>query len=111
MAATERVVVLMTPKQKSDVTLRAAAEKLSVGDYMRRRALGDDELLSALMSELAASTERAKSALDRTLARLEESEKRLPEIEAKARQQAQAEFQALDPKLFARLVQQMEAKA
>ena len=49
MAATERVVVLMTPEQKSDVTLRAAARKLSVGDYMRRQALGDDELLGVLI--------------------------------------------------------------
>lgn len=71
MAATERVVVLMTPEQKSDVTQRAAAEKLSLGDYMRRQALGDDEILGALVEELAASTERARVALDRTLARLD----------------------------------------
>lgn len=111
MAATERVVVLMTPEQKSDVTLRAAAQKLSVGDYMRRQALGDDELLGALMEELTASTERARSALDRTIARLDETERRLPEIEATARVNAFAEFQSLDPELFARLVRQPAASA
>ena len=105
MAATERVVVLMTPEQKSDVTLRAAAEKLSVGDYMRRQALGDDELLVALVAELAASTEKARIALDRTLARLDESERRMPEIEAAARERAKTEFAALDPELFAQLLQ------
>lgn len=104
MAATARVVVLMTPEQKSDVTLRAAAEKLSVGDYMRRQALGDDALLAALVEELAASTERARAVLERTLARLDESERRLPEIEAAARACAKAEFAAFDPQLFARMV-------
>lgn len=105
MAATERVVVLMTPEQKRDVTLRASAEKLSLGDYMRRQALGDDELLAALVDELAASTERARVALDQTLARLDESERRLPEIEAAARQRAAAEFAALDPERFAQRLQ------
>jgi len=104
MAATARVVVLMTPEQKSDVTLRAAAEKLSVGDYMRRQALGDDALLVALVEELATSTARARAVLERTLARLDESERRLPEIEAAARARAKAEFAALDPQLFARMV-------
>ncbi|HUY01981.1 MAG TPA: hypothetical protein VMV33_01740 [Rhodocyclaceae bacterium] len=104
MAATERVVVLMTPEQKSDVTQRAAAEKLSLGDYMRRQALGDDELLSVLVEELTASTQKARIALDRTLARLDESERRMPEIEAAARERAKAEFTALDPELFAQLL-------
>lgn len=106
MAATERVVVLMTPEQKRDVALRASAEKLSLGDYMRRQALGDDELLGALVEELAASTEKARVALDQTLARLDESERRRPEIEAAARARAMAEFAALDPALFAHLLQQ-----
>lgn len=105
MAATERVVVLMTPEQKSDVTQRAAAERLSLGDYMRRQALGDDELLGALVEELAASTERARIALDRTLARLDESERQMPDVEAAARGRALAEFSALDPQLFAQLLQ------
>lgn len=105
MAATERVVVLMTPEQKRDVTQRASAERLSLGDYMRRQALGDDELLAALVEELAASTEKARMALDRTLARLDESERRMPEIEAAARERALAEFAALDPELFGQLLQ------
>lgn len=99
---------MMTPEQKSDVSRRAAAQRLSLGDYMRRQALqalGDDELLEALVAELAASTERASLVLDRTLARLDESERRMPEIEAAARERAAAEFSALDPQLFAQLLQ------
>lgn len=106
MAATERVVVLMTPQQKSDVALRAAAEKLSLADYMRRQALGDDELLGVLVAELAVSTEKARRAVESTLARLDESERRRPEIEAAAKRRAEAEFAGLDPTLFARLLQQ-----
>lgn len=45
----------------------------------------------------------ARIALDRTLARLGESERRRPEIEAAARERAKAEFAALDPELFAQL--------
>ena len=105
MAARERVLVLMTPEQKSDLMRRAAAEKLYLSDYIRRQALGNDELLRALVEEQIASTEKAKTAIDRTLARLDESERRMPEIEAAARERAKAEFAALDPELFAQLLQ------
>lgn len=64
------------------------------------------ELLGALVEELALSTEKARLALDRTLALLDESERRMPEIEAAARERAQAEFTALDPSLFDRLLRQ-----
>jgi hypothetical protein len=102
--ATERVVVLMTPKQKADVTKRATEEKLSVGDFMRRQALGDDELLTALLDELKGSTAYAKEALDRTLARLADFEQRHADIEKKARQKAQAEFSDIDPEALGRLL-------
>jgi hypothetical protein len=102
--ATERVVVLMTPKQKAAVTKRASEEKLSVGDFMRRQALGDDELLTALLDELKGSTAYAKEALDRTLARLADFEQRHAEIEQKARQKAQAEFHDIDPEALARIL-------
>jgi hypothetical protein len=100
--ATERVVVLMTPKQKADVTKRATDEQLSVGDFMRRQALGDDELLTALLNELKGSAAYAKEALDRTLARLADFEQRHADIEMKARQKAQAEFSDIDPDALGR---------
>jgi hypothetical protein len=105
MAVTERVVVLMSPKQKSEVARRAAAERLSVGDYMRRQALGNDELLNGLLAELKTSTETARAALDRTLARLSESERRLPKVEAAARARAKSEFATIDPNLVAQLTE------
>lgn len=63
------------------------------------------EPLGALVEKLALSKERARLALDRTLALLDESERRMPEIEAAARERARAEFAALDPSLFAQLLQ------
>jgi hypothetical protein len=54
-------------------------------------------LLSALTTELKASTSSAAAAMDRTIAKLEELERRLPEIEAEARKRASIEFAELDP--------------
>jgi hypothetical protein len=104
MAMTERIVVMLTSQQKEDVSRRAAAEQLSLSGYMRQQALGYDELLSALLDELRASTARANASLDRALTNLEESERRWPEIEAAARERAMTEFSALDPMLFAQII-------
>ena len=104
MAATERVVVLMTPEQKAMVADRARAEELSLSDYMRRQALGDDEVLAALLAELKASTAQALEALDRTLARSREREATRAEREAAARRRSLEEFKDIDPKAFGRLL-------
>ncbi len=104
MAATERVVVLMTPEQKAAVADRAGAEELSLSDYMRRRALGNDEPLDALLTELKVSTAQALDALDRTLERSREREAAKAEREAAARRRALDEFQDVDPHAFGRLL-------
>lgn len=104
MAATERVVVLMTPEQKAAVADRAGAEHLSLSDYMRRRALGDDESLEALLAELRVSTAQALETLDRTLARSAERESAQAEREAAARRRALDEFEDIDPQAFGRLL-------
>lgn len=106
MGMTERIVVLMTQQQKQYVRLRAAAERMSMSDYMRHRALDERELLSSMLDELATSTTRAAASIDLTLARLEASEQSLPEIEAAARRHAMAKFSALDPDLFAQITGQ-----
>lgn len=51
-----------------------------------------EDFLVALVSELKTSTARAAAALDRTILRLDESERWRPEFEAAARQRAQNEF-------------------
>lgn len=52
-----------------------AAEGPSLGDYMRRHTLGEDEVLGALAQELAVFTEKKRIVFDRTLASWDESER------------------------------------
>ena len=90
---TERVAVLMTPEKKG----KSVAERLSISGYVRQRALGENEMLSAMLHELTSSTTRAVAPVDRTLGRLEDSALRLLVIEAPAHKRAMTEFGALDP--------------
>lgn len=89
---TERVVVLMTAKQKADIKRSAKTEGLSFSEFMRRRALEDDAMLSALADQICESTRNATTALDHTLDRLADAQARQPERDAKARENARAEF-------------------
>ena len=41
---TERVTYLTTPAQKALLARRAAAHGISMGEYLRRKAEGEDEL-------------------------------------------------------------------
>ena len=102
--ATERVVVLMTPKQKADASRRAKAARLSLGDFIRRQIFGDEELLSAVVTQLEESTATATAALDSAAARLADAQAFQPEREAQARARALAEFADVDPEAFAELV-------
>lgn len=99
MAATERVVILMSKAQKHAVESRARAARLGVGAYMRRQALGEggdeDAVLSALAKELKASNARAVRALDDAVTRLEATKRQWPELEAAARRRAEMEFAEL----------------
>lgn len=99
MAATERVVILMSKAQKRAVESRAHAARLGVGAYMRRQALGEggdeDAVLSALAKELTESNARAARALDEAVTRLEATRLQWPELEAAARRRAEMEFAEL----------------
>lgn len=99
MAATERVVILMSKAQKRAVERRAQAARLGVGAYMRRQALGEggdeDAVLSALAKELTESNARAARALDEAVTRLEATRLQWPELEAAARRRAEMEFAEL----------------
>ncbi|MGE0047812.1 MAG: hypothetical protein AB7T01_02625 [Acidithiobacillus sp.] len=97
MAATERVVVLMSSEQKAQLQSRARAAHLSLADYVRRKALDEDATLEALLQELSASTAQARQALERTLTHLQaEREQRAKDIES-LRAQLRAEYSQLNP--------------
>jgi hypothetical protein len=102
--ATERVVVLMTPQQKVAATRRARAARMTLSEYMRRRALDEDEQLAGLVAQLQASTATATSALDRALERLCEVQSFQGDRNAQARLEARAEFEDVDAEAFADLV-------
>jgi hypothetical protein len=96
MAASERVVVLMTAEQKKAAYRKARAQNLSLSDYMRRQALGEDELLATLLSELKASTDAAKEALDEVLDKLSRGSAQRSDLEKRARERARREFADVD---------------
>ena len=91
--ATERVPVLMTPAEKKRVVSKANKAGLTTGEYMRRAAEGyrpadDDKALEAMINEMNKATESAEKAIDDALAYVEASNKRIAEMEAKAKSEA-----------------------
>ncbi len=95
MAATERVTILMDRSQKAHLTRRARAAGMSVGEFVRGKALdgdGDDALLE-LVHE---STARANAALDRALVAIQAGRDQDPAREAAARERARREFGGID---------------
>jgi hypothetical protein len=93
-AATSRVTVLMTPDDKKAVTARARDAGVSVGEFMRRSALGspgaeEEEILAALAT-LRESNAKASAALDRALANITAREKEWDEREQRAMEEGRA---------------------
>jgi hypothetical protein len=76
--ATERVAVLMTPKEKSTYADRASSMGLSLGQFFREAGAAyasrsadsraEEEALDAALTQLERSTRRAERALDGALA-------------------------------------------
>ena len=92
-AATERVPVLMTPAEKKRVVSKANKAGLTTGEYMRRAAEGyrpadDDKALEAMINEMNKATRSAEKAIDDALAFVAASNKRIEEMEAKAKSEA-----------------------
>ena len=89
-AATERVPVLMTPAEKKQVVSKANKAGLTTGEYMRRAAKGyrpadNDKALEAMINEMNKATQSAETAIDDALAFVVASNKRIEEMEAKAK--------------------------
>ncbi len=89
-AATERVPVLMTPAEKKRVVSKAKMAGLTTGEYMRRaaeenRPADDDKALEAMINEMNKATESAEKAIGNVLMFVADSNKRIAEMEAKAK--------------------------
>lgn len=109
MAATERVVVLMTAEQKTRAQACAEAAAIGLGEYIRRQTFqeadeNEEAVLRMLVDELNASTARASQALDAAIAKLDATHERMAAIEANARTQALTEFADINPAALANLM-------
>lgn len=81
-AATERIVVQVTPAQKKAIAGTAKRLGMNVSELMRQSALGftpsdDEDEILALVERVNASTKEASDALDDALSFVAESNKRI----------------------------------
>ncbi|WP_248324049.1 MULTISPECIES: hypothetical protein [unclassified Caballeronia] len=81
-AATDRIVVQVTPDQKQAIARTAKRLGLNVSELMRQAAQGftpseDEQEILALVERVNISTKEASDALDEALAFVAESNKRI----------------------------------
>lgn len=91
--ATERLPVLVTPKEKRQFALKAKKIGISVGELMRRAATAyssteDEKMLEALIIQMNMATENAERVIDKTLLFVAESNKRIAVMDAAAKQES-----------------------
>ena len=89
-AATERIVVQVTPQEKNAISAKARKLGLPVSELMRRGATAynsaeSDEALGTVADAAMAAANRASGAIDDMLAFVEASNKRIDAMEAKAK--------------------------
>lgn len=90
MAATERIPVLMTPTEKKRVVAKAKKAGLNTSEYMRLAASNyqpkdDESALVSMINQMNSATENTSKVIDRALASVAASNKRIAKMEAKAR--------------------------
>ena len=89
--ATERIPVLVTSLEKDHIAKRARDAGISMGEFLRRAAGAfqsseDEEVLEGMIDQVNKTTARASVAIDKALAFVEESDKRIAAMERKAAQ-------------------------
>ena len=94
MAATARISLQLEPTEKQAITKKAKALGMSVNDYVRSavrsfnpEAVREQEV-DALLAQVEKSTVRAEAALDDALAFIAASQRRIEQMERKARERA-----------------------
>lgn len=70
--ATERIPVLVTPREKALIAEKAKAAGVSMGEFLRRGAassiaIDDEKLLAGMIEQMLKSTESASRAIDDAL--------------------------------------------
>jgi hypothetical protein len=85
--ANQRIPVLVTATEKSQIAKRAKKAGLSMGEYLRRAAASyntseDEAALEAIIEQMLKATENAETAIDDAIAFIAESNKRIDKMEA-----------------------------
>jgi len=87
--ATERIPVLVTAAEKGKIAKMAKAAGLSMGEFLRRAASSfrpseDETVLEGMIDQMGKTTAQASAAIDKALAFVESSNKRIAAMERKA---------------------------
>lgn len=87
MTAKQRITILVTAREKVEISTRARAAGVSVCEFIRRAAMSyspksDIYALGAMVSEMNKATEAAVRAIDDTLTFVAESNDRIAKLEA-----------------------------
>lgn len=87
--ATQRIPVLVTPREKEQIAVLAKEAGLSMGEYFRRavtayRPSRDDALLEGMIEQMRKTAVDAEAAMDAALAFVEASNQRIATMERKA---------------------------
>jgi hypothetical protein len=84
--ATERIPVLVTVAEKGKIAKTAKAAGLSMGEFLRRaaasfRPVEDEKALEGMMAQMNKTTAQASAAIDKALAFVEASNRRITMME------------------------------
>jgi hypothetical protein len=90
MAATERVPVLMTAVEKKRVVAKAKKAGLKTSEFMRLAASNyqpnsDEKALEAMIDQMNKATDNTSKVIDKALASVVASNKRIIKMETRAR--------------------------
>ncbi len=89
MAATERILVLVTAAEKRQIAKRSEAAGFSMGEFFRQAAASftpfdNESALESLIDHVNKSTARASASIDKMLAAVAASNKRIAAMERAA---------------------------
>ena len=88
--ATERIPVLVSAAEKSQIANMAKAAGLSMGEYLRRAASAfrpsdEEEILERMIEQMNKTTAQANEAIDKALQAVAASNRRIAAMERKDR--------------------------
>jgi hypothetical protein len=86
--ASERIPVLVSTAEKARIARMAKSAGLSMGEFLRRAAAAfrpsdDDKILEGMIDQMNKTTAQANAAIDKALADVEASNKRIAAMERK----------------------------